>query len=141
MKVRRIEHVAIAVENLEESRRFWEGVMGIELGGTEGFPALKLEIATYPVGDSMIELICGTGPNSAYARLVQEKGQLLHHVCLEVEDLDGALGELRAKGVRLRDETPRTGHGGARVAFLDPASTGQVLVELVEARSTTGEGA
>ncbi len=141
MKIKRIEHVAIAVRDLEESRRFWEGVMGIELRGAERFPGLRLESATYPVGDSMIERVCGTDPDSAYARLVQEKSDLLHHVCLEVEDLDGALGELKAKGVRLRDETPRTGHGGARVAFLDPASTGRILVELVEARDGAVNGA
>ncbi len=132
MKVRRIEHVAIAVKDLEESRRFWEGVMGIERRAAERFPELDLDLEMYAVGDSMIELICGTKPDSAYARLVQEKGDLLHHVCLEVENLDAALDELRTKGVRLRDETPRTGHGGARIAFLDPASTGRILVELVE---------
>jgi methylmalonyl-CoA epimerase len=139
MKIRRIEHVAIAVRDLAESRRFWEGVLGIRRRGVERFPPLDLELEMYPVGDSMIELIAGTRPGSAYARLVAERGDILHHVCLEVEDLDGALDELRAKGVRLRDETPRTGHGGARIAFLDPASTGQVLVELVEPPGAAGQ--
>jgi len=132
MKVRRIEHVAMTVNDLDAGRAFWEGVLGIRCEGVEDFDAARVQVALYPVGDSMVELLCGTTPDSAYARQVREQGPALHHVCLEVDDLDGALAELRAKGVKLRDETPRPGHSGSRIAFLDPTSTGQILVELVE---------
>lgn len=135
MKIRRIEHVAIVVKDLDASRHFWEDIMGIAWKGSERFPERNVEVAMYPVGESMIELVCGTTPEAAYTSLARDKGEFLHHVCLEVESLDAALAELRAKGVRLRDEVPRPGHGGARIAFLDPASTGQILIELVEARS------
>lgn len=135
MNVKRIEHVAITVADLDAGRAFWEGVLGIRCEEVEDFASARVRVALYPVGDSMVELLCGTTPESPYAREVQEKGQALHHVCLEVDDLDAALAELRAKGIKLRDETPRPGHQGSRIAFLDPASTGQVLVELVELRA------
>ena len=132
MNVKRIEHVAITVADLDAGRAFWEGVLGIRCEEVEDFASARVRVALYPVGDSMVELLCGTTTESPYAREVQERGQALHHVCLEVDDLDAALAELRAKGIKLRDETPRPGHQGSRIAFLDPASTGQILVELVE---------
>lgn len=141
MNIRRIEHVAIAVRDLEAGRAFWEGVLGIPLHGEEDFASARVRIGLYPVGESMVELLAGTEPQSPYQQLVAEKGEHLHHICFEVDDIDQALVELRAKGVKLRDEVPRAGHQGSRIAFLDPASTGQVLVELVQrGPGTEGSG-
>ena len=92
----------------------------------------QTRLAMLPVGQSYIELLEGQGPESGVTKWISEKGTGLFHICFEVEDIDGALAELKAKGVKLRDETPRIGHGGARIAFIDPASTGDVLIELAE---------
>ncbi|MBI2528853.1 MAG: methylmalonyl-CoA epimerase [Candidatus Rokubacteria bacterium] len=132
MKIKRIEHVGIVVSDLDGSRRLWENVLGIHLAEVEHLEQHQVRIAMYPIGESMVELLAGTAPDSKYARLAREGRAGLHHICLEVEDIDGALAELRTKGVPLLDETPRPGHQGSRIAFLDPAGTGNVLVELVE---------
>lgn len=134
MKVKRIEHVAIAVRDLAESRVFWEDVLGLRLEHRETFPGVDVDVALYSLGSCMVELLCGTTSDSAYGRFIHERGESLHHLCFEVDDLDAALEELKAKGIRLRDEVPRAGHQGSRIAFLDPGSTGHVLIELVELR-------
>lgn len=132
MKIKRIEHVGIVVADLEKSRALWEDVLGVRLAEIENLEPYQVRIAMYPIGQSMVELLAGTTPDGKWATLVRERGEGLHHVCLEVEDIDGALDELRARQVRLLDEEPRPGHGGSRIAFLDPASTNNVLIELVE---------
>ena len=137
MRVKRIEHVGVVVKDLAQSRAVWEECLGLRLAEVEELPQYEVRIGMYPVGESMVELLQGTRPDGTYARLAREGKEGLHHLCLEVEDLEGALAELRGKGVRLRDETPRPGHQGSRIAFLDPASTGNVLVELVQ---RAGEG-
>jgi methylmalonyl-CoA epimerase len=85
-----------------------------------------------PVGETYIELLESAAPDSAVNKWIADKGEGYFHICFEVEDIDGALAELKAKGVKLRDETPRIGHGGARIAFIDPSSTGNMLIELAE---------
>lgn len=132
MKIKRIEHVGIVVADLERSRALWEDVLGVQLGEVEHLAQYEVKIAMYPIGESMVELLAGISPDGKYARLVRERGEGLHHICLEVEDIDGALAELRARGVALLDDTPRAGHAGSRIAFLDPAGTNNVLIELVE---------
>lgn len=132
MKIKRIEHVGVVVGDLDASRRLWEDCLGIPLEYTEDMPGRPVRIAMYPVGESMVELLCGTTPDSKHARLVAEGKGGLNHICLEVEDIDEALAELRGKGVPLLDEVPRTGHAGSRIAFLDPSATGNVLIELAE---------
>jgi len=92
----------------------------------------QTRLAMLPVGETYLELLEGQGPESGVTTWIKEKGTGLFHICFEVDDIDGALAELKAKGVKLRDETPRIGHGGARIAFIDPASTGNVLIELAE---------
>src|SRR5262249_40194675 len=92
----------------------------------------QTRLAMLPVGESYIELLEGQGPESGVTKWIGEKGPGLFHICFEVEDIEGALAEPQAKGVKLRDETPRIGHGRARIAFLDPSSTGHVLIELAE---------
>jgi methylmalonyl-CoA/ethylmalonyl-CoA epimerase len=130
MKIKRVEHVAIAVSSLRQSIEFMKDTFGLPLEYEEQIGQTRL--AMLPVGETYIELLEGQGPQSGVAKWMDEKGPGLFHICFEVEDIDGALAELKAKGVKLRDEVPRPGHGGSRIAFLDPASTGNVLIELAE---------
>jgi methylmalonyl-CoA/ethylmalonyl-CoA epimerase len=132
MKIKRIEHVGVVVPALESSRHLWEDCLGIRLGEVEEMPQNGVRLAMYPVGESMVELLAGTGPDTRHARLIAEGKGGLHHICFEVDDIDAALEELRAKGIALRDQVPRIGHAGTRIAFLDPAATDNVLIELVQ---------
>ena len=132
MKFKRVEHVAIAVENMAEVISLFQDKLGLKLEYEENLPQYNTKLAMFPVGETYIELLEGQGPESGVTTWMREKGPGLFHICFEVEDIDAALQELRDKGVGLRDQTPRIGHGGARIAFLDPASTGNVLIELAE---------
>ena len=138
MKVKRVEHVAIAVNDMREVMRIFQEKLGLSLEYEEDFPQYQTKIAMYPVGQTYLELLQATGPDSDTGKWIGEKGQGLYNICLEVEDIEGALAELKAKGVRLLDERPKPGHGGTRIAFIDPKSTGDVLIELVEI--PTGHG-
>jgi methylmalonyl-CoA/ethylmalonyl-CoA epimerase len=130
MKIKRVEHIAIAVDSLTQSIDLLRNTFGLDLEYEEQIGQTRL--AMLPVGQTYIELLEGQGPESGVRKWIDEKGAGLFHICFEVDDIDAALAELKAKGVKLRDETPRIGHGGARIAFLDPASTGNVLIELAE---------
>ena len=132
MKIKRIEHVGVVVRDVEASRRLWEDCFGIRLSGSEAFADRPVRLALYPVGESMVELIAGTTPDSKHARMVAEGRGGLNHICFEVEDIDAALAELKQKGVPLRDEVPRLGHAGCRIAFIDPKATENCLIELAE---------
>lgn len=136
MKIKRVEHVAIAVNDIAELMAMLEKTFGLEMEYEERIGPTRL--AMYPIGETYIELLQAVGPESRAADWIAEKGQSLFHLCFEVEDIDGALDELRGKGVKLLDETPRTGHGGARIAFLDPRSTGDILIELAELPAAHG---
>ena len=130
MKIKRVEHIAIAVDSLKQAMDLLQNTFGLEVEYQEQIGQTRL--AMLPVGETYLELLEGQGPESGVTTWIKQKGTGLFHICFEVEDIDGALAELKAKGVKLRDETPRIGHGGARIAFLDPASTGNVLIELAE---------
>jgi methylmalonyl-CoA/ethylmalonyl-CoA epimerase len=130
MKIKRVEHIAIAVDSLGESIKLMQDTFGLKLEYEEAVGTVQL--AMLPVGETYIELLEGKTADSSVTKWIAEKGAGLFHICFEVEDIDGALDELRAKGIKLRDEVPRIGHGGSRIAFLDPASTGNVLIELAE---------
>jgi methylmalonyl-CoA/ethylmalonyl-CoA epimerase len=130
MKIKRIEHIAIKVESLSQSIGLLRDRFGLDLEYEEQIGQTRL--AMLPVGQSYIELLEGQGPDSGVTAWIKEKGTGLFHICFEVEDIDSALAELKEKGVKLRDESPRIGHGGARIAFIDPVSTGNVLIELAE---------
>jgi methylmalonyl-CoA epimerase len=130
MKIKRVEHIAIAVDSLRQSIDLLRDTFGLPVEYEEQIGQTRL--AMLPVGQTYLELLEGQGPESGVRKWIDEKGAGLFHICFEVEDIDGALAELRAKGVTLRDETPRIGHGGARIAFIDPSATGNVLIELAE---------
>jgi methylmalonyl-CoA/ethylmalonyl-CoA epimerase len=130
MKIKRIEHVGVVVRDTEASRRLWEDCFGIPLGSAEENAVRKLGL--YPIGESMIELISGKEPDGKHQRLVATGKGGLNHICFEVEDIDAALAELKAKGVPLLDPVPRIGHAGCRIAFIDPSATENCLIELAE---------
>lgn len=132
MKIKRIEHVGVVVKDVEKSRALWEGCFGIKLDSVETNPERPVKLAIYPVGESMVELIAGTTPDSKHAKMVTEGKGGINHLCFEVENIDDALTELRAKGIPLLDQTPRIGHAGCRIAFLDPAGTDGCLIELAQ---------
>jgi methylmalonyl-CoA/ethylmalonyl-CoA epimerase len=130
MKIKRIEHIAIAVSDLKQVAGLLQDKFGIELEYTEDRPTTKL--AMLPVGETYIELLQGTTPDSGATKWLNENGQSLFHICFEVEDIDAALAELKAKGTPLIHETPVIGHGNCRIAFIDPKATGNLLFELAE---------
>lgn len=132
MKVKRIEHIAIAVKSMKDSRALFESKLGFELEYEEHLPHYHTRLAMYPIGETYIELLESDRPDTETSRWIAERGEGLFHICLEVDDIEAALTELRQKGVKLIDERPRIGHANSKIAFLDPKSTGNVLIELVE---------
>ena len=132
MKIKRIEHIAVAVNQLSSMREILENKLGLTLEYEENLPQYNTRIAMYPVGDTYIEILESNKKGTEVSDWIDQHGESLFHICLEVDDIDAALVELRQKDVRLIDETPRIGHANSRIAFLDPASTGNLLIELVE---------
>ncbi len=132
MKVLKIDHLGIAVNSLDEGKTFWTDVLGLEFEGTETVEAQKVTTAFLPVGESEVELLVSTAPDGPIAKFIEKKGQGIQHVAFRVENIEEALAELKEKGVKLIDEKPRNGAGGARIAFLHPKATNGVLVELCE---------
>lgn len=135
MKVICIDHIGVAVESLAESLKVYEGILGLELHGTETVAEQKVTTAFLPVGATEVELLESTDPEGPIGKFIAAKGQGMQHIAFRVENLDEALAELKAKGVRLIDEVARYGAGGARIAFIHPKATNGVLVELCERRA------
>ena len=130
--VSKIDHIGIAVSNLDETVKLYRDVLGLELHGTEVVPEQKVRVAFLPVGDTEVELLESTSAEGPIAKFIEAKGQGIQHIAFRVNDIEAALEEMRAKGMRLIDEKPRYGAGGAKIAFLHPKSTGGVLIELCE---------
>jgi methylmalonyl-CoA epimerase len=136
----KIDHLGIAVRSIEDSLRFYREAMGLELKGAETVEDQGVQVAILPVGESRIELLEPVSDDSPVGRFIAKRGEGLHHICYEVEDLAAKLEDLRSRGVRVLDGYPRRGAEGKLVAFLHPASANGVLVELVEkVRSAEGE--
>ena len=131
-KVNQINHVAIVVEDIDASLAFWRDALGIEMHELRDVPAEKSKVAFLPIAGSEIELVQPTSDDSGIAKYLARRGQGMHHVCLEVDDIEGMLAQLGAKGVRLINEQPRTAADGKRYAFIHPESTSGVLVELYQ---------
>ncbi len=134
LKIKRIDHVAVCVRDLDEASARWREVLGIapDAGQRERVDSQKTEAAFLPLGDTNLELITPKG-NEGLTRFLEKRGPGLHHIAIEVEGLDAALAVLGALGVPLIDAVARPGARGHRVAFVHPKATGGVLVELVEA--------
>jgi len=129
--IKKIDHIAIIVRSIEEALPTYEVALGLELTEVEEMPEQAVKIAFLPVGESEIELVEPITMESGVARFLEKRGEGMHHICLEVEDIEATLQDLAAKGVRLIDEQPRQGAHG-RVAFLHPKSAHGVLIELIE---------
>ena len=132
MKIIKIDHLGIAVNSIDQAKAFWSDVLGLPFEGDETVAEQKVTTAFFPVGESEVELLESTAPDGPVAKYIEKRGQGIQHVAFRVEDIEAALAELKSMGVRLIDEQPRIGAGGARIAFLHPKDTHGVLVELCE---------
>lgn len=130
--INRIDHIAIVVEDIDTALGFWRDSLGLKLQHVEDIPEQQSTVAFLPVGDSEIELVQPTTDDSGVSRYLQKRGPGMHHVCLEVDDIEGMLARLKEKGIRLINESPLTGAGGKKLAFIHPESTNGVLVELYQ---------
>lgn len=128
-----LDHIGIAVANLEEAIAFYRDALGLEIEAPEEVASQRVRAHFVPAGEAALELLEATADDSPLARSVVKRGPGLHHITLRVEDIDAALAQLKARGVRLIDETPRPGAHGSRVAFIHPSSAHGVLVELKQA--------
>lgn len=133
--LRQIDHIGIAVKNLDETVAFYRHVMGLEVSATEIFNDMK--IAFLRIGDSELELLEDLTPDGAIARHVAKRGEGVQHVAYRVDDIEQALQDMCAKGIELIDKHPRPGARQARVAFLHPKSTKGVLIEFVEPQASS----
>ena len=131
-EVKRIDHIAILVDDLESTLAFWRDALGLELSHRENNPDEQAEIAFLPSGDSQIELVRPTTPDSGLARYLEKRGPGMHHICLQVQDIEVMLTRLKSKGVQLINEQPRTGSDGRKYAFVHPKSANGVMIELYE---------
>jgi methylmalonyl-CoA/ethylmalonyl-CoA epimerase len=132
MKITKIDHLGIAVPSIEDGKKFWTDVLGLELEGSETVEEQKVTTAFFPVGQSEVELLESTAPDGPVAKFIEKKGAGFQHVAFQVPDIVEALEELKEKGIKLIDQTPRIGAGGAKIAFLHPKATGGILVELCQ---------
>mgnify|MGYP001247224568 CR=1 FL=1 len=133
MKISHIEHLGIAVKSIEEHLPYYEGVLGLKCYKTEVVEDQKVKTAFFQVGQTKIELLEPTGPDSTVAKFIEKNGEGIHHLAWAVEDgVGNALQEVEAKGIQLIDKAPRQGADGMQIAFLHPRSTGRVLTEFCE---------
>ncbi|RJQ26211.1 MAG: methylmalonyl-CoA epimerase [Peptococcaceae bacterium] len=130
--IKKIDHIGVAVKDLNKAIEFYEGLLGLKVTETETVEEQKVKVAFLPTGDSEVELLESTSPDGPIARYIEKNGEGIQHVAFRVENLEARLAELKARGVRLIDEKPRRGAGGARIAFLHPQSTFGTLIELCE---------
>ena len=128
-----LDHLGVAVKSLAASVTFYESALGLKVTGYETIPQEKANIAFVPVGESRIELLEPTEPDSPIGRFLAQRGEGLHHICLRVPDLSAAVERLRSHGARLIESPPGEGAGGHQYVFVHPQSTGGVLLELVQA--------
>jgi methylmalonyl-CoA/ethylmalonyl-CoA epimerase len=132
MNILKIDHLGIAVPDLQEALKFYEGILGIKATETEVVADQKVKVAFLPTGDSELELLESTDADGPVAKYIEKRGAGIQHVALKVDDIEAALAELKEAGIKLIDEKPRYGAGGAKIAFLHPKATGGVLLELCQ---------
>jgi len=128
--IKKIDHIGIAVSDLDEALKLYRDTLGLEVEKTEDFGGMR--IAFLRIGDTEFELLQPTDPDGALAKFVEKRGEGVQHIALRVDDVAKSLEELKAKGLRVIDEKPRPGAGGASIAFFHPKSTGGVLLEICQ---------
>ena len=131
-EIKRINHIAILVEDLDTSLKFWHTILGIEPSRVTDMPQEASRIAFLPLGESEIELVQPTSTDSGISRYLEKRGPGMHHICLEVTDLNSLLAQLKGSGVQLINDVPKIGEGGKLYAFIHPKSANGVLVELYQ---------
>ncbi|MFC2135188.1 methylmalonyl-CoA epimerase [Bacteroidota bacterium] len=132
MNIKQIEHIGIAVKNLDESIKYYEDILGLKCYAIEEVKDQKVKTAFFKVGEVKIELLESTDPEGPIGKFIEKKGEGIHHLAFAVKDLAGSLKEVEEKGVQLIDKTPRKGAEGLNIGFLHPKATGGVLTELCE---------
>jgi methylmalonyl-CoA/ethylmalonyl-CoA epimerase len=132
MEITRVDHIGVAVKSIDETLKLFEGVLGLKATERETVADQKVTVAFLPIGESEIELLESTEPDGPIAKYIEKSGEGMQHVALRVTNIEEALKELKEKGVRLIDETPRKGAGGAKIAFVHPKVTHGVMLELCQ---------
>jgi len=130
--IKKIDHIGVAVKDLNEAMRFYREKLGLEIEGIEEVKEQKVKFAFIPLGESKIELLQSTDPNGPIAKFIEKKGEGIHHIALEVDRIEETLQKLKKRGVQLIDEKPRIGAHGMKIVFLHPRGTKGVLMELCE---------
>jgi methylmalonyl-CoA/ethylmalonyl-CoA epimerase len=130
--IKRIDHIAIVVEDIDTALGFWRDTLGLELSHVEDVPDQQSMVAFLPTGESEVELVKPTSEDSGIARYLRKRGPGVHHICFEVDDIEAVLTNLKTRNVHLINETPLFGTAGKKIAFIHPESTHGVLVELYE---------
>ncbi len=132
MNLTHIEHIGIAVKNLEESIKYYENILGLKCYSIEEIKDQKVRTAFFKVGQTKIELLESTEYDGPIGKFIEKKGEGIHHIAFHVNDIENSLQEVKKKGIKLIDKTPRKGAEGLDIAFLHPKFTGGVLTELCE---------
>jgi methylmalonyl-CoA/ethylmalonyl-CoA epimerase len=130
--IKRVDHIAIAVEDLDQSLGFWEQALGLHVHQVRNVPEQAVDIAFLPIGASEVELVKPLTADSGIAKWMAKRGPGIHHICFEVDDIRRTLTDLAAQGMELIDKEPRSGADGKLYAFVHPKSTGGVLIELYQ---------
>jgi len=135
----RLDHIGIAVYEINAALKFFESALGLELDHIASEEGGKTEVAFLPIGGSEVELVQTYEPESGLGKYLAKRGEGIHHICFEVDDIAGALARLKENGAQLIDETPRTNASGTQYAFIHPKSAHGVLIELYQ-KAPTGDG-
>lgn len=128
----KINHLGIATNGIDDALKFWSDALGLENVHTEVVEDQKVRVAMLPIGESRVELLEPISDDSPISKFLEKRGGGIHHIAIEVDDIEASLAQLKAKGMRLIDESPRVGAEGCLVAFVHPAATNGVLLELVQ---------
>ncbi|HTG92093.1 MAG TPA: methylmalonyl-CoA epimerase [Pyrinomonadaceae bacterium] len=128
----KLDHIGLATRELEEGLALWRDILGLQVDATEEIPEQGVRVAMLPIGDTHVELLEPLSPESPVGRFLSKRGPGIHHLAVEVEDINASLAVLKKRGARLIDETPRVGARGCLVAFVHPATTNGILLELVQ---------
>ena len=130
--IEKIDHIGIAVRSIEKTSELFSNILGLKVAGEEIVEEQKVKVAFLPLGDSELELLESTSPEGPIAKFIEKKGEGIQHIAFRVDNIEKAVEKLKKEGVRLIDEKPRYGAGGAKIAFLHPKDTNGILIELSE---------